>query len=317
MTIIYFLSQQMMYFAVPLLIVGLGGLFSEKSGVTNISLEGTMVIGGLSGVLFINSFQGQLDGQLLLLIALLIAGLSGAVIILLHAFAAINMHADQIISGTAINTFAPAFSIFVARMIYGVQQIPFSNTFKISQVPVLGSIPIIGPILFQNAYITTYLGWLILAITSIVVYKTKFGLRMVACGEYPQSADSVGVSVHKVRYMSVLISGFLSGLGGLIFIIPTSTSFNATVSGYGFLALAVLIFGQWKPSGVFFASLFFGIMKTISATYSSIPILSNLAISSEIYKMIPYLATLIVLFFTAKKSKAPRSVGIPYDKGQR
>ena len=170
----------------------------------------------------------------------------GIVVSLLHAYAAINMKADQVISGTAINMFAPAFAIFVARMIRTVQQVPFTNTFRMEKVPVLGDIPVLGPLLFQNTYITTYLGFAILAVSAIVLYKTKFGLRLRACGEHPQAADSVGINVYKMRYAGVAISGALAGIGGLVFVIPTSTQFNATVSGYGFLALAVLIFGQWK-----------------------------------------------------------------------
>ena len=150
-----------------------------------------------------------------------------------------------------------------------------------------------------------------------MLYRTKFGLRLRACGEHPQAADSVGVNVYKIRYSGVLISGALGGLGGLIFVVPTSTNFNATVSGYGFLALAVLIFGQWKPMRIFFAALFFGLMKTIASAYSGIPVLLNLGIPSDIYKMIPFIATLMVLAVSSKNSAGPRASGVPYDKGTR
>lgn len=314
---LYFIIQQMMYFSIPLLIVALGGLFSERSGVVNIALEGIMVIGAFSGIYFISQTQDTLPGQPVLLLAILVAAVSGMLISLLHAYAAINMKADQVISGTAINIFAPAFVIFVARMLQGVQQVPFVNQFRIDSVPVLGSIPVIGPLLFQNAYITTYIGVAILVITWLVLYKTRFGLRLRACGEHPQAADSVGINVYKMRYAGVLISGALAGIGGLVFVIPTSTNFNATVSGYGFLALAVLIFGQWKPWRIAGAALFFGFMKTLSAVYSGIPFLVGLGIPSNIYKMIPYVATLILLAFTGKTSCAPKAEGIPYDKGSR
>ncbi len=315
--LIVFLVQQMMYFSIPLLVVALGGLFAERSGVVNIALDGTMIIGAFSSILFIHYFQDKLPGQPILLIAIVIAAVSGMVISLVHAYASINMKADQTISGTAINLFAPAFAIFVARMLQQVQQVNFINQFRIEKVPLLGDIPGIGPLLFQNTYITTYLGFAILAVSAVVLYKTKFGLRLRACGEHPQAADSVGVNVYKMRYAGVLISGALAGVGGLIFVIPTSTNFNATVSGYGFLALAVLIFGQWKPARILFAALFFGFMKTIAATYSSVPFLLSLNIPSDIYKMVPYIATLVVLAFTSKNSQAPRAEGIPYDKGQR
>lgn len=317
MSLLYFLVQQMMLFSIPLLIVALGGMFCERSGVINIALEGIMVLGGFAGILFINLFQSVLPGQPILLIALLISMVTGMAVSLVHAYASVNMKANQSISGTAINMFAPAFAIFVARVIRNVQQIPFENQFRVEKVPVLGDIPVIGGMFFQNAYITTYLGVLILVASCVVLYKTRFGLRLRSCGEHPQAAASVGISVYKMRYMGVLISGALAGIGGLVYIIPTSTSFNASVSGYGFLALAVLIFGQWKPGKILLAALFFGIMKTISSAYSGIPILADLGIPSSIYKMIPYLATLIVLALNTKGSQAPKASGVPYDKGAR
>lgn len=315
--LIFFLVQQMMYFAIPLLVVALGGLFAERSGIVNIALEGIMIIGAFCGILFIHYFQGSMPGQTALIVGLIIAAVAGMIISLVHAYASINMKADQVISGTAINLFAPAFAIFVARMLQGVQQITFDNPYMFTKVPILGDIPVIGPMLFQQAYITTYIGFVLLIVTAIVLYKTRFGLRLRACGEHPQAADSVGINVYKMRYAGTIISGALAGMGGYIFVIPTSTNFNADVSGYGFLALAVLIFGQWKPARILFAALFFGFMKTVAATYSSIPVLVGLQIPSDIYKMIPYVATLVVLAFTSKNSAAPRAEGIPYDKGQR
>jgi simple sugar transport system permease protein len=317
MSILYFLVQQTMFFSIPLLIVALGGMFSERSGVINIALEGIMIMGAFTSILFINMFQGVLPGQPVLILAILIAALTGVIVSLTHAYASINMKADQVISGTAINMFAPAFAIYAARMIRTVQQIPFVDEFRIASVPGLGGIPVLGPFLFQNTYITTYLGFLILAVSWLVLYKTRFGLRLRACGEHPQSADSVGINVYKMRYAGVMISGALAGVGGLIFVIPTSTNFNATVSGYGFLALAVLIFGQWKPPRILMAAFFFGLLKAIASSYSGVEFLRNAPVPSDIYKMMPYIVTLIVLAFTSKNSQAPRAEGIPYDKGSR
>ena len=167
MNTVYFLVQQTMFFSIPLLIVALGGMFSERSGVVNIALEGIMIMGAFSSILFINIVQSSgaaLPPQLLLLLAVLIAAAVGVLVSMAHAYASINMKADQVISGTAINMFAPAFAIFAARMIRSVQQIPFSNTFRITKVPVLGDIPVLGPLLFQNPYITTYLGFAVLAV---------------------------------------------------------------------------------------------------------------------------------------------------------
>ena len=314
MQLLYFLAQQTMFFAIPLLIVALGGMFSERSGVVNIALEGIMIMGAFTSILFIYFTQDAVHGQLLLILAVLVAGASGLVFSLLHAYASINMKADQVISGTALNMMAPAVAIFAARMIRGVQQIPFINQFHIKSVPLLGKIPVVGPMLFQNAYITTYIGFGILVVSSVVLYKTRFGLRLRACGEHPQAADSVGINVYKIRYMGVMISGMLGGIGGLIFVIPTSTDFNASVAGYGFLALAVLIFGQWKPWRIFYSALFFGIMKTIASAYSSVPFMQDLPVSNEIYKMVPYIATLVVLAFSSKRSQAPKASGQPYNK---
>ena len=231
-----------MFFSIPLLIVALGGMFSERSGVINIALEGIMIMGAFSGILFINVMQSMfgMPPQLLLLLAVLVAAAVGVLVSMTHAYAAINMKADQVISGTAINMFAPAFAIFAARMIRSVQQIPFRNDFRIASVPLLGDIPVLGPLLFRNTYLTTYLGFAVLAVSAVALYKTRFGLRLRACGEHPQAADSVGVNVYKMRYTGVAISGALAGVGGLVFVIPTSTNFNASVAGYGFLALAVL-----------------------------------------------------------------------------
>ncbi|HPR75995.1 MAG TPA: ABC transporter permease, partial [Oscillospiraceae bacterium] len=291
----------------------------ERSGVINIALEGIMIMGGFSGILFINRMQDTMSGQGLLLLALLVSAVSGMIYSLLHAYASVNMKADQTISGTALNLLAPAFAIYTARLIQPshVQQINFTNTFRVEKVPVLGDIPVIGNLLFQNTYITTYIGFAILIIAAVVLYKTRFGLRLRSCGEHPQAADAVGISVYGIRYAGVMISGALAGMGGLIFIIPTSTNFNATVSGYGFLALAVLIFGQWNPWKIAGAALFFGLMKTVSAAYSSIPFLMSLNITGYVYKMIPYIATLVVLVFSSRSSQAPKAEGIPYDKGAR
>lgn len=317
MNVIYFIFQQTMLFTIPLIIVALGGMFSERSGIVNIALEGIMIMGAFTSILFLNLTGGKLSGQVQLLIAIVISMVTGAIFSLTHAYAAINMKADQTISGTALNMFAPAFAVFVARVIQGVQQIQFTNSFRIESVPVLGRIPVIGPLLFQNTYITTYLGIGILVASTLVLYKTRFGLRLRACGEHPQAADAAGINVYRMQYAGVMISGALGGLGGLVFVVPTSTNFNADVAGYGFLAIAVLIFGQWKPIKILGASLFFGLMKAIAAAYSGIPFLASLGIPSYLYKMVPYIATMVVLMFTSKNSQAPRASGIPYDKGQR
>ena len=317
MTMVYFVMQHTMFFMIPLLIVALGGLFSERSGVVNIALEGKMLMGAFTGVFFISTFQDRLPGQPILFIGLIVAAATGVIISFFHAYAAINMKASQIISGVAINMFAPAFAIYTARMVFGHQQIHFSDQFRIESVPLLGDIPLIGPMFFQNTYLTTYLGLIILVVSIFVLYRTRFGLRLRACGEHPHAVDSVGVDVAKIRYAGVLISGALAGLGGAVLIIPTTTAFDATVSGYGFLALAVLIFGGWRPIRILFASFFFGFMQAIAVSHGSIEFLRDLGIHRNFYMMSPYVATLVVLAFTSKNTTAPKAAGQPYDKGGR
>jgi len=317
MNLFYFLVQQTMFFSIPLLIVALGGMFSERSGVINIALEGIMVMGAFAGILFINIVQQFIPGQPVLIMAVIVSMTAGVLVSLLHAYASINLKANQIISGTAINMLTPAVAIYIARMIRTVQQIPFENQFRIQKVALFGDIPVLGQMFFRNTYLTTFIGFFILVLSVVILYKTRFGLRLRACGEHPQAADAAGINVYTMRYAGVMISGALAGLGGLVFVIPTSIEFNPEVSGYGFLALAVLIFGQWRPGRILFAALFFGFMKAISSAYSGIDFLRELHIPSYVYKMIPFIATLIVLAFSSKMSQAPRAAGIPYDKGRR
>lgn len=315
--IIYFLCQQVLIFFVPLLIVGIGDLISERSGVLNIALEGIMVFGAFAGILFIHFCQDALPGWLCLTLAILISMVAGTLLTSLHAFASIHLKAEQTISSTAINTFATAFGLFFGRVLTGSEKIIFKNTFRIEKVPVLGDIPVIGPILFQKAYVTTYLGIVILLLAAFFLYRTRIGLRVRSCGENPQAADSVGISVYKMRYLAVLMSGALAGLGGLAFILPTTTTFTSNVSGYGFLAMSVVVFGRWKPSGICLGALFFGITKTLGSVYSVIPFLYNLGIPEAFYKMLPYVATLIVLAISSSTSNAPAVAGVPYDKSKR
>jgi len=320
MDMFFFIMQQTMVFMIPLMIVALGGMFSERSGIVNIALEGKMVMGAFTGVLFLNAFQNPeaTTDHGILILALIVAMLTGIVMALLHAFASINLKANQIISGIAINMFAPAFAVYVAILTFRTQHVSFlPRQFVIRYVPLLGDIPIIGQMFFQNTYITTYLGFLILAVSAFVLYKTKFGLRLRACGEHPQAADSVGVNVVGIRYAGVLISGALAGMGGLIWIMPIASAFSGSVLGYGFLALAVLIFGAWKPKRILFAAFFFGILQTIANSFTGIPFLRNLGIPSTFFSMIPYVATLVFLSFTSKNTQAPKAVGQPYDKGGR
>lgn len=317
-------------FAIPLLVVALGGMFSEKSGTINIALEGIMIIGALFSCLFLKlidpSGWGLANPQLAMLIAILVAGFSGMVFSILLAIAAVSLKADQTIGGTALNMFAPAFAIVLTWAIQGQGQttINIPTWIRVTQanfgLPVPKDPTFFDTLFFKNFYLTTPIVFVILVIATFVIYKTRFGLRLSACGEHPQAADSVGINVYKYRYIGVAISGFLGGIGGLAFTIAAGSGFQSTVAGYGFFALAVMIFGNWKPTRILFAALFFALFRVIGSYTASIPFMpsfSGIKNADNIYQMLPYIVTMIVLIFTSKKSRAPKAEGIPYDKGVR
>ena len=317
-------------FAVPLLLVALGGMFSERSGVINIALEGIMIVGSLFGSLFI-SFAGktafwQAHPQALVFVAIIIAAISGAILSLALAFASINLKADQTIGGTALNMFAPAFAIVLTWTIQGQGQTTIYIPSWISITPeTFGLTASADPgfferLIFKSFYLTTPLAIIILIASTVALYKTRFGLRLRSCGEHPQAADSVGINVYKTRYVGVIISGMLGGIGGLAFILAVGSGFQSDVAGYGFLALAVMIFGNWRPLRICGAAIFFALFKVLGSYTRSIPFLpsfSGVQESKYIYLMLPYIVTMIALAFTSKKSRAPKAEGIPYDKGAR
>lgn len=321
MDTIYYLIQNTLPVAIPLLLVALGGMFSERSGVINIALEGIMLFGAFFGCLFVYYIQGTpLDAQVILLLSMLIAAVFGILYSLLLSFAAINMKADQTITGTALNMLVPAVILLFAKMYFSSDGITTDVDFYIKKVPGLGDIPVLGKIFFQNTYITVYIGFSLLLITTIFFYKTRLGLRLRACGEHPQAADSVGINVYYMRYLGVSLSGFLGGIGGFFYsvgVMDGNTNGHTGVAGFGFLALAVMIFGQWKPIKILFAALFFAFLRTLAYSIALIPFLDALNLNQTYYKMLPYIATMVVLAFTSKKSRAPKAEGIPYDKGQR
>ncbi|WP_404446448.1 ABC transporter permease [Sutcliffiella horikoshii] len=314
-TVIQQIAPYAIIFTIPLLITALGALFSERSGVVNIGLEGLMVIGAFTGALVILKMQEIMPGQQKAIwIGLALATLMGLLFSLLHAFASINLHANQIISGTAINMIAAAITVFLARNITGSGNIQIS-TLKPFNIPFLSDIPVIGSLLFTRTYATTWLVLAILLLSAFMLYKTPFGLRLRSCGEHPHAAEAAGISVSKMRYIGVMISGAFSGLGGAVFIVTTGGEFNGTVAGLGFLALASLIFGQWKPLGILAATLFFGFATTVANVSQVIP---SLAVIPPVFlKVFPYVVTLIALIVFSKSSQAPKAVGEPFDSGKR
>lgn len=321
MDILIYLVQNTLPVMIPLLLVALGGMFSERSGVINIALEGIMLIGAFIGTLFVYFIQGSgMNPQLILLLAMVVAAVAGVLYALLLGVAAIHLKADQTISGTALNMLAPAVMLLVCKMAFMSDGVTTGVAFYMQKIPVLGDIPFIGELFFQKTYLTVILGILILVIATVVFYKTKFGLRLRACGEHPQAADSVGINVYKMRYAGVILSGILGGIGGFFYAVSVmdgNSNGHTGVAGFGFLALAVMIFGQWKPVTIFFAALFFAFLRTVAYSVPLIPFLAALEIDNAIYKMLPYVVTMIILAFTSKKSRAPKAEGIPYDKGQR
>ena len=258
--------------------------------------------------------------QVVLLLGTVVAAIGGMLFSLLLSFAAINMKADQTITGTAMNMFVPALVLLLCKMTFNSDGVTTSLKFYIKEVEGLSNIPLIGDLFFKNTYMTVYIGLVIIAVLTVVYYKTSFGLRLRACGEHPQAADSVGINVHVMRYAGVTISGFLAGVGGFYYavgIMDANCNGHTGVAGFGFLALAVMIFGQWKPEKIVLAALFFAFLRTVAYSVPLIPFLHALNINSAYYKMLPYVVTMIVLAFTSKHSKAPKAEGIPYDKGQR
>jgi len=321
MDTVYYLVQNMLPVAMPLLLVALGGMFSEVGGVVNIALEGIMLFGAFFGALFVLLVQNTgMDPQTVLLLGMLVAAAAGIIYSLLLSFAAVTMKANQVITGTALNMLIPAVILLFSKMFITSDGITTSMNFYIRKIPVLGDIPILGPMFFQKTYLTVFIGIVLLIISVIVFYKTRFGLRLRACGEHPHAADSVGINVHKMRYAGTCISGFLGGIGGFFYsvgVMDGNVNGHTGVAGFGFLALAVMIFGQWRPIKIFLAALFFAFLRTLAYSVSLIPFLRDLGINQTYYKMMPYVATMIVLAFTSKKSRAPKAEGIPYDKSQR
>ena len=341
-----FLIQQTLLYAVPLMIVALAGVFAERSGIINLALEGIMIFGAFVGVLFVLSMQSfevftnavmqgnWLTLQGLELLAMLVAAILGALFSLLLSFASINLKADQTIGGTALNLMAPALVLFLVRILANQNTLQMAtgdaaswfmikkSTFGIEKSVDLG---FLGETFLHKVYLATYICIILFIILSIILYKTKFGLRMRACGENPQAAASLGINVFKMRYAGTTISGALAGMGGFVYALTTANcTANGDVAGFGFLALAVMIFGNWKPGNIAVSSLLFGLFKCIAAAYSTLDIngdgvfmLAEIGISSHLYRMLPYLVTLIVLAFTSKKSRAPKAEGIPYDPGTR
>ena len=311
------LLQYTLIFASVLMLVALGGCFAERSGVINIGLEGIMVVGALGGALVLKFLPVSVGAPVMVLSTIVASALFGMLFSLLLAVAAISFKADQTITGTAMNMLATAAVTVIVKAMNTAasggndvsSEIWYTHTKDLLLVR-------IGNFEFNWFMLVAFLA---LVISFVCLYKTRFGLRLRACGEHPQAADSVGINVYKMRYAGVLISGILGGLGGIVYITAGVSvwKFENGVAGFGFLALAVMIFGAWHPLKIALAALLFGFCRALGNVYSGFDFLAALNVPSVVYNMLPYIISLVVLAFTSKKSRAPKAEGIPYDKGSR
>ncbi len=290
--------------ATPILFAGIGGMISEKSGVTNIGLEGMMAIGAL-----IAATVGFYVGNPW--IALLCGGLGGMFFALIHAIVSITFAGDQIISGIAINYLGPGLALFLGRLF-------FDGATQTKTIPFEAKVPILFRDLFADnqilsnlfsQYATVYISFICVILVYIFLYKTKWGLRVIAVGEHPKACETLNINVVRIRYLCVLFSGFMAGIGGASLSIAVVSSFSPTlVAGQGFIALVTVIFGKWTPHGVFIGAVFFGLAQAVAVFFGG----TSLKIPSEFISMIPYIATLLILIFFGGKSKAPSASGKPF-----
>lgn len=315
MQLLYSMLALTLVFSTPIIITSLGGMFSERSGIVNIGLEGLMMFGGFTAATALVYLQPYT--VLAPWIAILLGALVGGIVSLIHAYLSIHAKADQIISGVAINMLATGVTIYLAQVIFEQQRTAsFSQSFRRYTFHGLSDIPFIGDILFTRVYLTVHLAIILVVVSWFVLYKTPFGLRLRAAGEHPHALDSMGVSVFKMRYIGVVISGFLAGLGGGILVLTQDIQYTVmSIGGTGFIALAALIFGRWKPIGVLGAGLFFGFSRIFALYSSRFEILDQMP--NEVFFALPYVLTIIALVAFSRQSLAPKAVGKPYDKGGR
>ena len=310
------LIQYTLTFASVLILVALGGCISERSGVINLGLEGIMVMGAMGGALAMRYLPAGSPAIVIILGVLLAAALLGVLYSCLLAVASINFKADQTIIGTAMNMLGVAAATVIVKAINTAANPDDVSSVIQYAVPKQAFQVSIGKLELSWFMVVTVLA---LILIHVLLYKTRFGLRLMACGEHPQAADSVGINVYKMRYAGVLLSGILGGIGGIVYITAgvSSWKFETGVAGFGFLALAVMIFGAWHPIKIALAALLFGFCRALGNVYSGFDFLSAMNIPSVVYNMLPYIISLVVLAFTSKKSQGPKASGIPYDKGTR
>lgn len=315
LSILTLLISQMLIYSAPLIFTSLGGVFSERSGIVNVGLEGIMVIGAFAGVVFNIEFA-ETFGKATPFLAVIVGGLAGVVFATIHAIATINFRADHVVSGTVLNLLAPALGVFLVKVLYNKGQTDsIRESFGKFYFPVLADIPVIGDLFFKNTSLMGYVAILTAFVSWFVLYKTKFGLRLRSVGEHPQAADTLGINVYAMRYAGVLMSGFLGGVGGAVSAQSVNINFSATtIIGSGFIALAAVIFGKWNPIGAMLASLFFGLSQSLAVIGSQLPGLKD--IPSVYLQIAPYLITVIALSAFFGQSVAPKADGVNYIKSK-
>lgn len=315
--IIAFVFYTSLSYAAPLIFTGLGAVFSERSGVVNIGLEGIMQVGAFIGIIS-NLLLAEMFRGLTPWIAILIAMVIGSLFSLFLAISSVTFRADQIISGTALNMLAAGATVFLVKKIYdGKGQTPYiQETITRFDIPVLENIPVLGPLFFQNVYITSYLAVLAAIVGWFILFKTPFGLRLRSVGEHPTAADTMGIKVNRMRFIGVMISGALGGIGGAIFSQTITLDYSAaTISGQGFMAIAAMIFGKWNPLGMMGAAIFFGFAQSLSVVGTNIPFIQD--IPTVYLYILPYVLTILAIAGFIGRSVAPKALNTPYIKGQR
>ena len=320
MSILQLLVTSSLMYSTPLILTAIAGTFSERSGVVNIGLEGIMVMGAFASavfnLLFHETFVAMNLGAFTPWISMLVGGFVGILFSVLHAVATVNLRADHVVAGTALNLLAPGLAVFLVRVMFGKAQTgPLAQSFGITSIPILKDIPVIGKIFFTSVTPLGYLAIILGFVSWFILFKTPFGLRLRAVGEHPVAAETVGINVYLYKYAGVLISGFLGGMGGAIQAQAISNEFGALViSGQGFMAMAAMIFGKWNPIGVTFAAIFFGFAQSLSRVARYIPVIENVPV--VFLNVLPYVLTIVILVEFLGKSEAPEALGRPYVKSK-
>ena len=314
--VLYFIVPSALLYATPLILTGIGALFSERAGVIGLGVEGLMIVGAFTGIYVNLEFYDQF-GKGVIWIALLAALVAGAIFSLVIAVAAVTFRADQTVTGVAVNMLAAAITVFLVKLIFDKGQTDMIQApIRRFEIPYLSDIPFLGKLLFHDVYATTIIALVVAFGAWFVIYKTPFGLQLRAVGEHPMAADTMGINVAKMRYVGVMISGALAGVAGASLAMTVSLDFSAsTIAGQGFIAIAAMIFGKWHPLGTLGAALFFGLAQTLSIAGGNIPYVQQ--IPSVILQILPYILTILALAGFIGKAVAPKASGVPYIKGKR